>query len=218
MENKKKKFNLPMGAFVLATAIPMVLIPIKLTNASSLIEDDYRLLSEELQASDFEQISVLQELDDFIIMQLESTTAKDFTPKCASCFTTKTTELSSTTYRQRELVRLGTSSVWSTATNSLRPEISIEVKKSYSISVSLNNGSETVSIGTSLSLDKAQIYTAYPSARGYKVGIGIYGNTVKCAKVRIDYYANATGKFSHSETYSVLSVTGPYVGEVQIKG
>lgn len=129
--------------------------------------------------------------------------------KSATGYTYKNhTTMSTKTYTNKLLKTLKTSSVWSTASNSVRPTISI----------SLSNGTNNFNVSQSVSLSTSESYTAKPKARGYRVSIGLYAKKVVAKRVRISAYSNGSGKFSHYIYANPTTISGVYVGEAHKKG
>ncbi|MCL1950907.1 MAG: hypothetical protein FWF59_14395 [Turicibacter sp.] len=139
---------------------------------------------------------------------------KDYgiTNRCASCFDTTITQVSSATYREKHLSTLVTSSVWSTASNAVRPTITASTNANMSVSFRGSNGTGTVSVTATAGFGVSQTWTAQPNVPGNRVSLGIFGTTVTIARQRIRFYARATGRFSHSEYRNSVTINTPYVG------
>lgn len=148
--------------------------------------------------------------EDFIGPSIGTRSATGYTYKDQKVLSTKT-------YTNKLLKTLKTSSVWSTASNSSRPSISVTVSRSNSFSLSLSNGSKSFNISSTIDVTDAETYTAKPKAKGYRVSLGIYAKKVVAKRVRMSAYSNGSGKFSHYIYTNPTTFSGGYVGESHFK-
>ena len=173
----------------------------------------------------YNDYEISQESDDEVIQisdsneQIFEFTDEDYTvptTRGATSYTYKyPTVLSEKTYTNKHLK---TSSLWSTAKNSIQPNISVSVNKTNSISLSLSNGSNNFNVSQSVSLSSSETYNAKPKARGYRVSIGLYAKKVVAKKMRVSAYSRGSEKFSHYVYTNPTSFSGIYVGESHKKG
>lgn len=170
--------------------------------------------------NEWEDITPASEISDEIIENSgDEESVRDPVRRSTTSYTYKNhTTISTKTYNNKLLKTLKTSSFWSTASNSVRPTISLTVSKINSISMSLSNGTNNFSFSQSISLATSESYTAKPKAKGYRVSIGLYAKKVIAKRVRISAYSKESGKFSHYIYANTTTISGVYVGEAHKKG
>lgn len=220
LTHQKKKEVLFMKKVLLGSFV--LLMSLVFISPNSLASDN---MIEDFVASNYivvdddqNEIVPISEVNDEVI-EFSDELGESPQTRSATGYTYKNhTVLSTKTYTNKHLKTLKTSSVWSTAKNSIRPTISMTVSRTNSFNISLSNGTNNFSLSQSVSLSSSESYSAKPKEKGYRVSIGLYARNVVAKRVRISAYSNGTGKFSHYIYTNPTTFSGIYVGESHTKG
>lgn len=213
-----------MKKILLGSLVMFGFLVLSPSNAFASSEEDQYIDGENyvVMGADGEEVTPLSEVTDetFEFEELEGPD-RPIGPqtRSASGYTYKNhTVLSTNHYANKLLKTLKTSNVWNTASNSLRPTISLTVSKTNSVSVSLSNGTGNFTFSQNVSMTSSQSYSAQPNMKGNKVSIGLYASKITSQRVRVSAYSNGSGKFSHYVYSNPTTVSGVYVGHYNSKG